>query len=497
MEDCRALFAVLISGASPQEKVDASARLKAVFQKLSADAKAALVAGDACLPALLHVIDGGLHAAWVGACGALNSLLTDLPKENKQALISGEKGVVDALLHVLADSEGNAAWNYASICLWELFINTSAECREALLSDGRGVVEALVGVLDGDEAGAWARAAGALSSFFSGISSTALQSLLSYKKSVIAPVLRLIGNSSHGAFGSASKFTSALLAGIPRSAKSAFLLTQPQLVSALTVCLESEDSHRCWGDAMGLLKRLVYQEPSLSHINLCTLDFLKRDGGFHAALERCSRGLGSEIDVRNYESICGVLLTLGSCSNPPILSVSSEFLAPFVMAAQLCSDDKALRSFSFALSNLSESFSVCSALALAKCHEYALSKVVGVSASDPLWNDTFSVCSMSLTLIVNMSRDEALHADLKQCQVIEILAPLADEKCAAQLRTLMAMSYLIGCKESSANSGGALAQVANSSSIGKIVDCLENTLNLKGGPGYGFGSVVLPAILQV
>ena len=167
------------------------------------------------------------------------------------------------------------------------------------------------------------------------------------------------------------------------------------------------------------------------------------------------------------------------------------------MAAQLCSDDRALRSFSFALSNLSESFSVCSALALAKCHEYALSKVVGVSASDPLWNDNYSVCTMSLSVIVNMSRNEALHADLKQSGVIEILAPLADAKCAAQLRVLMAMSYLIGCKESSANSGSALAQVANSSSIGKIVDCLENTLNLKGGPGYTFGSIVLPAILQV
>jgi hypothetical protein len=61
----------------------------------------------------------------------------------------------------------------------------------------------------------------------------------------------------------------------------------------------------------------------------------------------------------------------------------------------------------------------------------------------------------------------------------------------------MAMSYLIGCKESSANSGSALAQVANSTSIGKIVDCLENTLNLKDIPGYTFGSLVLPAILQV
>jgi hypothetical protein len=42
-----------------------------------------------------------------------------------------------------------------------------------------------------------------------------------------------------------------------------------------------------------------------------------------------------------------------------------------------------------------------------------------------------------------------------------------------------------------------LAQLANSDSIGKIIDCLENTLNLRGGPGYNFGFIILPAILQV
>jgi hypothetical protein len=147
--------------------------------------------------------------------------------------------------------------------------------------------------------------------------------------------------------------------------------------------------------------------------------------------------------------------------------------------------------------NLSENVAYCSVLGQAKLHEYALSKVAGVPATDGQWTDAYSVATQSLSTIVNMSRNEALHAELKQSGVIEILTPLADAKCAAQLRVLMAMSYLIGCKESSANSGGALAQLANSTSIGKIVDCLENTLNLKGGTGYGFGSVVLPAILQV
>jgi hypothetical protein len=359
MEDCRALFAVLKSGASPQEKVDAGARLKAVFQKLPADAKAALVAGDACLPALLHVIDGGLHAAWVGACGAL-------------------------------------------------------------------------------------------------------------------------------------------LADIPLSSKSAFLRTQPQLVSALTVCLESEGSHSCWRDAMALLKRLVYQEPSLSHINLSTLDFLKRGSGFHAALERCSRGFSSDADNKLFESACRASVPLSlTSSNPPFVAVSHEIVALYVAASRLCSHDPALRSFGTVMSNLSENVAYCSVLGQVKLHEYALSKITGVSAADKMWTDAYSVATRCLSTILNMSRNEALQVELKQSGVIEILAPLADAKCAAQLRVLMAMSYLIGCKESSANSGGALAQVANSSSIGKIVDCLENTLNLKGGPGYSFGSVVLPAILQV
>ena len=177
--------------------------------------------------------------------------------------------------------------------------------------------------------------------------------------------------------------------------------------------------------------------------------------------------------------------------------MSHEIVALYVAASRLCSHVPALRSFGTAMSNLSENVAYCSVLGQVKLHEYALSKITGVSATDEKWNDDFSESTSSLAIIVNMSRNEALHADLKQSGVIEILTPLADAKCAAQLRALMAMSYLIGCKESSANSGSALAQVANSTSIGKIVDCLENTLNLKGGTGYAFGFVVLPAILQV
>ena len=60
------------------------------------------------------------------------------------------------------------------------------------------------------------------------------------------------------------------------------------------------------------------------------------------------------------------------------------------------------------------------------------------------------------------------------------------------------LSYLIGNKENNPGSSSfALTQLANSASIGKIIDSLEHILNLKGGPGYSFGTVMLPAILQV
>jgi hypothetical protein len=106
MEDCEQLFAVVRNDAAANEWVDACVRLKSVFEKLPGDAKATLVSGDDCVPALLHAIarqgSGGDDVA--NACDALNAVITGLPKEAKHALLSGEKGVVDALLRVLADS---------------------------------------------------------------------------------------------------------------------------------------------------------------------------------------------------------------------------------------------------------------------------------------------------------------------------------------------------------------------------------------------------------
>ena len=84
-----------------------------------------------------------------------------------------------------------------------------------------------------------------------------------------------------------------------------------------------------------------------------------------------------------------------------------------------------------------------------------------------------------------MCRNSSLHDELNRCGALDILASLAE------------LRVFIGNKENNPGSSSfALTQLANSASIGKIIDSLEHILNLKGGPGYSFGTVVLPAILQ-
>jgi hypothetical protein len=411
--------------------------------------------GRGIIEAIVGVVQGDEASAWAGACGALNSFLFNLPASAKQLLLNGEKGVVRGLLRVLGDSKGKAAWDFASKCFWNMFIGASAVCKEALLSDGRGIVEAIVGVVQGDEASAWAGACGALNSFLSDLSASAKQAFFNGEKIVL-------------------------------------------LASAVIAHLDSEDAHSCWGGSMELLKRLAYQEASLSHINFCTLDFLKKDSGLMAVLLRCSRGFSTDSDNKAFHSVCSSFVQLSSTSsNPPFCCVSFELLTFLVAAVQLCSYQPALRSFGLAMSNFGENVAFCSVLAQAKVHQYALSKIAGISPADDVWNDPYSFETCMLSVIVNMSRNEMLHVELKQFCVIEVLTPLACQSCAAELRVLMAMSYIIGCKESTGGGSLALAQIANSDSIGKIIDCLENTLNLRGGPGYCFGFILLPAILQV
>jgi len=338
--------------------------------------------------------DSDEAAAWADAGGALNNFLTDLSVAAKQSLLSGEKGIVRALLRVLGDSKGKAAWDNACRCFWNMFIGTSADCRAALLSDGRGVVEAIVGVLDSDEAAAWADAGGALNSFLSGISVAAKQSLLSGEKGIAVRILRVLGDPSHGAWGSACTCMSDLLADLPPSVKSMFLLSQPQLVATIIACLDSDVTHSSWAGAMSLLKRLVHQQASLSHINLRTLDFLNRDRGLYAALVRCSRGFGSDADNESFQAACSALACLTrSASNSPFVAMSHDILALYLAASRLCSHDPALQNFGLAMSNLSENVAYCSVLGQAKLHEYALSKVAGVPATDGQWTDAYSVAT--------------------------------------------------------------------------------------------------------
>jgi hypothetical protein len=469
-----------------------------MFTGSSSDCREALLSdGRGIVEAIVGVLDSEEAAAWAGAVGALINLLSDLSVSAKQSLLSGEKGVVRALLRILGDTKGKAYWDDACRCFGNMFSGSSSDCREALLSDGRGIVQAIFGVLDSEEAAAREIAGYALSVLLSDLSVSAKQLLLSGENGIAARIFRILGDANHGAWGSACIFLSALLADLPPSAMSLFLLSHPQLVSTIVSCLEHDESHRYWGGAVELLKRLVFQESSLSHIDLRTLDFLRNDCGLMAVLLRYSQGRSSDAVDDALYSASKALLHLSSASSTPYVAVSCEILTLAVSASRHCShDSKELEMLLNVMSNFSENVAHCPVLAQAKCHEFALSNIARASTAD-----VSSVTTHSLSIIVNMSRNETLHAELKQGRVIEILARFADDTCALQLRVLMAMSYIIGCKEITAPSGSgvasALSQLANSSSIGKIVDCLENTLNLKGGPGYSFGSVVLPAILQV
>ena len=169
MKDCDKLLAVLRNDAAAQEWAGTCACLKTLFEKMPANGKAALVVGDDCVPALLHAIgrerssvgDDWANDALCGSCEALNALIAGLPKEVQQSLLSGEKGVVDALLRVLADARAKSAWGSVGFCFRNMFLGVAADVRQQLLSDGRGIVEAIVGVLNGDEAAAWAGACGA------------------------------------------------------------------------------------------------------------------------------------------------------------------------------------------------------------------------------------------------------------------------------------------------------------------------------------------------
>jgi hypothetical protein len=152
------------------------------------------------------------------------------------------------------------------------------------------------------------------------------------------------------------------------------------------------------------------------------------------------------------------------------------------------------------MNNLSHDIAYCSVLAQAKCHQFAFSHITGVDSTDDSWNNGSSVAMRSLSQIVNMSRNEDLHPELQRCRVIDMVTPLSDPACAAQVRVLMVMSYIIGFKESvdkNDATSAAFKMLTSSSSIGKLVECLENTLNLEGGRGYNFGSLPLSSILQV
>jgi hypothetical protein len=509
MEDCNRLLAVLCDDGMAQEWSGAFACIKKAFTELPVDAKANLATGDVCIPALIRAIernDGSDKVAINGAASAaLNALITGLPTSLKQSLLCCDKGdmdIVSALLRGLGDSNRKVVWNQYCYILSNLINGLPSNAKEALLSDARGIVESIVGALQNDESDSFSGVQAALHCVFDGLTVNARQSLLMNENDIMRALLHQLSDCKfNDSWTAACSAIVDLLSNLPSSAKSLFLRSQPQLVASIISRLEREDAQGCWKFALKLLKRLVYQEPTLSHINLCTLDFLRNDCGIMAVLLRCShQGFSNDADNENFTSVCNAI-NFGLCftaSFPPFTGPSLQILAKLLAAAQLCSHDKPVRAFVSLLSNFSINVNYCYVLVLAKCHEYVLSKITGIPPADAVWSDAYSVATKSLAAVLYLCRNVSLHTDLKKLNITGIMASLAVPGCVCETRALMALSYLIGCKESDHGSESvALTQLSNSDSISKIVDCLENTLNLKGGPGYGFGSVMLPATLQV
>ena len=169
----------------------------------------------------------------------------------KQALLSGDKGVVDELLRILSDARGRCAWGSVGFCFRNLFLDVDAEARQQLLSDGRGIVEAIVGVLDGDEAAAWAGAGVALKSFLSDLSASAKQSLLGGDKGVVRALLRILGETKgKAAWNNACFSLSNLMTKLPADIKESFLSDGRGIVEAIVGVLDGDEAST-WASAGG------------------------------------------------------------------------------------------------------------------------------------------------------------------------------------------------------------------------------------------------------
>ena len=348
MESFNGLLAVIRDDLAAQEWEGACASLQVALEKLNSDAKAMLV--DRCTPALVHAIERhesgedacGGAATLASACAALNALVTGLPAGAKQSALRVEKGIVPALLRVLGDENGKAAWGHACFALGDLVDGLPADATESMLGDGHGIVEAIAGVLESDQADAFAAAGVALGKVLSGLPAATKQTLLCDEKGIVRRLLSVIGDSRgkassgdpHGAMRSihlflrdACRTLNSFLRDLPPSSKS-LPLSQSQLVATIISVLESEDAHSCWAVAMELLKRLAFQDASLSHINFGTLEFLEKDCGLMAVLLRCSDGFNIEADSKCFKSACSALVPL-SLTNSVKPTVCSRFAQRF------------------------------------------------------------------------------------------------------------------------------------------------------------------------
>jgi hypothetical protein len=102
---------------------------------------------------------------------------------------------VPALLRVLGDENGKAAWGHACFALGDLVDGLPADATESMLGDGHGIVEAIAGVLESDQADAFAGAGVALGKVLSSLPAATKQALLCDEKGIVRRLLSVLGNS--------------------------------------------------------------------------------------------------------------------------------------------------------------------------------------------------------------------------------------------------------------------------------------------------------------
>ena len=106
------------------------------------------------------------------------------------------------------------------------------------------------------------------------------------------------------------------------------------------------------------------------------------------------------------------------------------------------------------------------------------------------WEGGSSIETWSLTFLMNVAQAEFAVPYLRVAGVTKVLAPLVKQNQYLSLKAAATVAYLVGGDEE-----GELFDLLsdNKHAIDRIVDLLENTLNLEGGKGYYKYGKFIPA----